>query len=74
MRPELAPDANIRHRPILLAEIEKNNIYVNTEYKGLKVREEGVLCADIAGEEHLVPGTSVICALGQRARRNEVDE
>ena len=74
MRAELAPDANIRHRPILLSEIEKNNIHVYTEYKGLKVTEEGVLCSDITGMEHLVPGTSVICALGQRARRNVAEE
>lgn len=74
MRSELAPDANIRHRPILLSEIEKNNIHVHTEYKGLGVTEKGVICADKAGEEQLVPGTTVICALGQRARRNVVEE
>ena len=74
MRAELAPDANIRHRPILLMEIENNNIHVHTEYKGLKVTEEGVLCSDATGVEHLVPGTSVICALGQRARRNVAEE
>ena len=74
MRPELAPDANIRHRPILLSEIEKNNIHVHTEYKGLSVTEEGVVCADTEAKEHLVPGTTIICALGQRARRNVVEE
>lgn len=74
MRAELAPDANIRHRPILLAEIEKSTIQVHTGYKGLRVTEEGVVCADPAGEEHLVPGTTVICALGQRARRNIAEE
>ncbi len=74
MRAELAPDANIRHRPILLSEIEKNNIHVHTEYKGLEVTEEGVLCQDVAGVEQLVPGTTVICALGQRARRDIVED
>ena len=74
MRTELAPDANIRHRPILLKEIEKNKIHVHTGYKGLRVTEEGVVCADADGEEHLVPGTTVICALGQRARRNVVED
>ncbi|KJD47422.1 MULTISPECIES: FAD-dependent oxidoreductase [Paenibacillus] len=74
MRAELAPDANIRHRPIMLKEIEKNNIQVHLGFKGLCVTKEGVVCADSNGEEHLVPGTSVICALGQRARRNVVDE
>jgi NADPH-dependent 2,4-dienoyl-CoA reductase/sulfur reductase-like enzyme len=74
MRPELAPDANIRHRPLLLKEIEKNRIHVHTGYKGLRVTEEGVVCADMTGEEHLVPGTTVICALGQKARRDMVEE
>ncbi|WP_149094325.1 FAD-dependent oxidoreductase [Paenibacillus terrae] len=74
MRAELAPDANIRHRPIMLKEIEKNNIQVHLGFKGLCVTKEGVVCADSNGEEHLVPGTSVICALGQRARRSVVDE
>ena len=74
MRTELAPDANIRHRPIMLKEIEKLNIHVHTGYKGLRVTKEGVLCADADGVEQLVPGTSVICALGQRARRNVAEE
>ncbi|MBP1173704.1 2,4-dienoyl-CoA reductase-like NADH-dependent reductase (Old Yellow Enzyme family)/thioredoxin reductase [Paenibacillus sp. PvR133] len=74
MRAELAPDANIRHRPIMLKEIEKNNIQVHLGFKGLSVTQEGVVCADQNGEEHFVPGTSVICALGQRPRRNVVDE
>lgn len=74
MRTELAPDANIRHRPIMLKEIEKNNIQVHLGFKGLSVTQEGVACADQNGEEHFVPGTSVICALGQRPRRNVVDE
>ena len=74
MRDALAVDSNIRHRPILLEEIEKQGVIVNTGYKGLKVSEEGVVCADKDGNEVLVPGTSVICALGQRANRNMVDE
>ena len=74
MRDILAPDANIRHRPILLDEIEKQNVQVHTEFKGLKVTTEGVICEDKNGNTVLVPGTSVICALGQRARRNVVDE
>lgn len=74
MRTELAPDANIRHRPIMLKEIDKLNIQVHLGYKGLCVTPEGVVCLNPDGEEQLIPGTSVICALGQRARRNVVDE
>lgn len=73
MREELAPDANIRHRPLLLAEIDKY-VTVHTGYKGLKVTENGVLCADKDGKEQMVEGTSIICALGQIARKDIANE
>ena len=72
MRDELAPDANIRHRPILLKELE-NGVAVHTGYRGLRVTAEGVVCEDKDGAEQLVPGTSIICAVGQRSRRNVVN-
>lgn len=73
MRAELAPDANIRHRPILLQEIEKQGIYVYTEHKGLSVTTEGVVCMNKSENKINIPGTSVICALGQKPRREVVD-
>lgn len=72
MRDELAPDANVRHRPLLLKEIDKY-VTVHTGYKGIKVTEEGILCEDKEGKEQLVPGGSVICALGQRSRTDVVE-
>ena len=64
MRDELAPDANIRHRPLLLKEIDKYAT-VHTGCKGLEVSKEG--------NQVLVEGDSIICALGQRSRRDVVD-
>lgn len=72
MRRELAPDANIRHRPLLLKEVGKY-VNVHTDCKGLAVKKEGVLCETVTGEEILIPGTSVICALGQRSRTSLVN-
>ena len=72
MRDELAPDANVRHRPLLLKEIEKY-VTVHTGCKGLEVRPDGILCEDKEGKQILVPGTSVICALGQRSRTDVVE-
>lgn len=72
MRDELAPDANIRHRPLLLKEIDKY-VTVHTGCKGLEVSKDGILCEDKEGNQILVEGNSVICALGQRSRRNVVD-
>ena len=73
MRPELAPDANIRHRPILMQMVEKY-VEAHTGYQGLEVTSEGVICKDPEGKEVLVPGKSVICAVGQRANRAAVDQ
>jgi 2,4-dienoyl-CoA reductase-like NADH-dependent reductase (Old Yellow Enzyme family)/thioredoxin reductase len=70
---ELAKNANVRQRPILLKEIEKSGVKVYTNHKGIRVTKEGVLC-EHEGKEVLVPGTTVICALGQRPRRKEVEE
>lgn len=72
MRNELAPDANVRHRPLLLKEIDKY-VTVHTEYRGLEVTKEGVLCEDSEKNQVLVPGSTVICALGQRSRTKEVE-
>lgn len=67
MRDALAPDANVRHRPLLLKEIEKY-VTVHTGNRGLEVTQEGVLCEDPEGNQVLIPGKTVICALGQRSR------
>lgn len=72
MRDALAPDANVRHRPLLLKEVEKYAA-AHTGYRGLEVTPEGVLCENADHEQVLVPGTSVICALGQRSRSKLAD-
>lgn len=73
MRDELAPDCNIRQRPILLGKL-KELVAIHTGLQGIKITDEGVLCRSKAGEEIMVEGASVICALGQRPRRNAVEE
>ena len=73
MRDVLAPDANCRHRPLLMAEIDKyTNVYL--EHTALRVTEEGVWCKTTSGEEVLIPGPSVICAMGQRSNFKVVEE
>ena len=42
-------------------------------YPGLRITDEGVICKDSEGNEVLVPGKTVICAVGQRANRADVD-
>jgi len=74
MNSELSPDANVRHRPLLLAEIEKAGIEVFKNHKALEVNDDGVWCQDKNGNNVLIAGSSVVCALGQRSRRDIVDE
>lgn len=73
MRDELAPDANVRHRPLLMKEIEKY-VHVHTGCKGLEVNEKGIICEDKEGKVCLIPGDTVICALGQRSRTDMVEK
>lgn len=72
MRDELAPDANVRHRPLLLSEINKL-VEVRTGLKGLEITAEGVICEDKNKKQQLIKGSSVICALGQKSRTNVVE-
>ncbi len=76
MRSMLAPDANVRHRPLMLERMAElaDKLTVWTDHKALRVTAEGVVCENEAGEEVLVPGKSVICALGQRSRTDTVNE
>lgn len=73
MRDELAPDANVRHRPLLLAEIEKY-VNVHTGLRGVEVSDKGILCKDKDDNDVMIEGETVICALGQRSRFDVVEE
>ena len=72
MRDELAVDANVRHRPLLLKEIEKY-VQVHTGCKVEEVTKEGVRCKDKEGKEQMIGSETVICALGQRGRTDVVE-
>lgn len=73
MRDALAVDANIRHRPILMKKIEEL-VQVHVNYRGLRITDQGLVCEDETGAEVLVPGETIICAVGQRAQRATVEE
>lgn len=55
MRDVLAADCNIRHKPILMKQVEKYAVS-HLGHTGLRITEDGV-----------------ICAVGQRANRADVD-
>lgn len=72
MRDQLAVDCNIRHRPILMQMVDKYTT-VHLKHAGLRVTGEGLVCRDETGAEVLIPGKTVICAVGQRSNRADVD-
>lgn len=72
MRDMLAPDSNVRHRPLLMKELDKY-VEIHTGVTGTRVTEEGLYGKTASGEEVLIPGETVICALGQRPNRAVVE-
>ena len=74
MNDSLAPDANIRHRPLLLKEIEGSAIEVYLQHQAAEITAEGVICRNGSAGDTLLTGTGVICALGQRARSSVIDQ
>ena len=72
MRDDVALDAVIRQRPLLLEQLRKY-CTVHTGYRGLEVTKDGIWCQTKQGERVLVPGETVICALGQRSNTKTVE-
>jgi 2,4-dienoyl-CoA reductase-like NADH-dependent reductase (Old Yellow Enzyme family)/thioredoxin reductase len=71
MQETLAPDVNIRHKPILMQMMEP--VMVHTRTTGSRITDDGVVCQDMDGNECLIECDSVICAVGQRANRDVVE-
>ncbi|MBQ1331795.1 MAG: FAD-dependent oxidoreductase [Lachnospiraceae bacterium] len=75
MRSELAPDANVRDRPLMLGVMDdlSDKLHIHLDTKALRVEADGVVCEDPNGAEVKIPGASVICALGQRSNTKTVE-
>lgn len=74
MNQQLAPDANIRHRPLMLQEIERCKINVYLGHKAVDIEDHGIWCMDQDGNKVRIEGATTISALGQRPRRQIVDQ
>ena len=67
MLSELAPDAPLRHRPLLLDELNKGvTVHINTQ--GVGITKEGLAVRGNDGNAYTLPADTVIIAAGQRAR------
>ncbi|MBR4232492.1 MAG: FAD-dependent oxidoreductase [Oscillospiraceae bacterium] len=72
MLPDVANDANGRHRPILMDMLHKL-VTIRTGLRGTKVTAEGLYCADKDGNEEFFPADTVVCSVGQRPLRDVAD-
>lgn len=70
MNADICTDANPRHRPLLLAELDK---YVTclTDTRAVRVTDEGLVCETMDGEK-LIPADTVICAAGRLSNTTAV--
>ncbi|MFI3249582.1 MAG: FAD-dependent oxidoreductase [Eubacteriales bacterium] len=71
MRAELAPDCNIRNRPILLKQVAQY-LTALPSHRALSIDENGVTCLNEQGEQITIQADTVICATGQRSNRDDV--
>ena len=71
MMDDICVDANPRHRPLLLAELEKS-VTVVTGTRAVRITDDGLVCV-INGSETLVPADTVICAAGRASNRAVVE-
>src|SRR4030042_703713 len=74
MMKDVAVDANVRQRPILLDMFAKLRVKVETRMKGVKITDEGLVCADENGKEKLFKADTVVCSAGQHALRKVVND
>jgi 2,4-dienoyl-CoA reductase-like NADH-dependent reductase (Old Yellow Enzyme family)/thioredoxin reductase len=74
MMKDVAVDANVRQRPILLNMLAKLRVKVETRMKGVKITGEGLVCTDKTGKENLFEANTVVCSVGQCALREVVDD
>jgi 2,4-dienoyl-CoA reductase-like NADH-dependent reductase (Old Yellow Enzyme family)/thioredoxin reductase len=72
MLPEVCLDANGRHRPLLLAELEKS-VTCRTGLRGERIEKGGLVCRDADGNELFFKADTIVVAVGQRPRRDVAD-
>ena len=74
MMDDIAVDANVRHKPILMEMLARNNVDIRTGMKGVRITDEGLVCVDAVGEEILFEADTILCSVGQRALSDVVEK
>ena len=71
-RDSVAPDANPRHRPALMAQLAAHTT-VRTGLRVTEITPDGVHCTDAEGRPVFFAADTVLCAAGLRPRTETVD-
>ena len=74
MRSVLCPDANVRYRPLLMAELDKCDVEIHTDCKCERVSGTGVECSTPSGETVEFTGDTILCGLGLVPKTDVVEE
>ena len=74
MREALCPDANVRYRPLLMAELKKNHVEVHTSCKCESAGKDSVVCSTADGAKVSIPGDSILSGLGLKPNTAVVEE
>ena len=74
MRSQLCPDANVRYRPLLMAEMAKYNVEIHTDCTCKSVEGNTVVCQTPTGETVQITGDSILCGLGLKPNTAVVEE
>ena len=72
MRDTVAPDANPRHRPALMEQLDRY-VTVRTGLRAAAVTDAGLLCVDREGNEVLIEADTILSAAGLKPRTELAD-
>jgi 2,4-dienoyl-CoA reductase-like NADH-dependent reductase (Old Yellow Enzyme family)/thioredoxin reductase len=64
MMKDVAIDANVRQRPILLEKLDGLHIEIETGMNGIEITDTGLVCVDEAGKTKLFDADTIVVAVG----------
>lgn len=73
MMSDIAMEANVRQRPILLDMLGHMDVTVETDLRGVEITDKDLVCIDGDGVEKRIAADTVVCAVGQRPLREVVN-
>jgi NADPH-dependent 2,4-dienoyl-CoA reductase/sulfur reductase-like enzyme len=73
MMGDVAVDANVRQRPILLEKLAGLKVKIKTNMKGIEIKDAGLVCVDEAGNQKLFNADTIVIAAGLYPLREAVN-